>query len=187
MPKKVTVPLTEQQVHLFHNLAQEIVQAYLTKDKILAALSITEEQYKEIAENPTFQRILRQAVSEWSSATNTTKRVRLKSQWAIEEGLPYMFQSMTDTNEPLSARVEAFKAISRIGQLDAHEAHSGSDRSFRIEINIGQGAPPITINSEVLQEPVDNLSQKSDFDADNEPNYSPGKFVSAPPAVFFES
>jgi hypothetical protein len=137
---------------------------------------LSAQDYDTITQNPAFQRILRQAVTEWNGATNTSKRVKLKSQWAIEEGLPYVFQSMTDINEPLSARVEAFKAISRIGQLDSHEQIHGADRTFKLEINIGMGVPTVTIDSAptIEHEPI-----MSDFEVDNEQDYRPGNFISA--------
>jgi hypothetical protein len=194
MPKKVTLPLTEQQIQLYHALAQEIVQAYQTKENILKSLNLSPADYEEIAQTSAFQRIMRQAMNEWNGATNTAKRIRLKSQWAVEEGIPYIFQSMTDTNEPLSARVEAFKAISKIGQLEAQEVSAATDRSFKIEINIGQGIAPITvggwspdhprtksgdqgitIDSEPSIEPM-----KYGFDIENEPDYKPGTFIITP-------
>jgi hypothetical protein len=173
--KQVKIPLSDEQVKLFHALAQEIVQAYQTKENILKSLNISEGDYELIAQNPTFQRILRQLMVEWNGATNTSKRIKTKSQWAIEEGLPYMFQSMTDMNEPLSARVEAFKAISKIGQLDAHDQLHSSDRSFRLEINIGAGVPTVTINSEKI---IEHESIDSEWDVDKEDNYTAGHFVS---------
>ena len=172
--KKVAIPLNDEQVKLFHALAQEIVQAYQTKENILKSLSISEENYELIAQNPTFQRILRQLMVEWGSATNSSKRIKIKSQWAIEEGLPYMFQSMTDVNEPLNARVEAFKAISKIGQLDAHDALQGADRSFKLEINIAAGVPTVTINS---KKTIEHDPDESEWDADKEDNHVSGSFV----------
>jgi hypothetical protein len=179
--KKVKIPLNDEQVKLFHALAQEIVQAYQTKDNILKSLSITENDYELISQNPTFQKILRQLMAEWGVATNTSKRIKLKSQWAIEEGLPYIFQSMTDINEPLSARVEAFKAISKIGQLDAHDAIHGADKSFRLEINIGVGVPTVTIHSEKI---IEHDPNESEWEADLEDNYTSGRFVPADPPTF---
>jgi hypothetical protein len=173
---KLAIPLSEQQVRLYHSLAQEIVQAYQSKENILKGLNITEAQYIEISQTAAFQRLVQQAMNEWNGAGNSAKRVRLKSQWAIEEGLPFMFQSMTDSNEPLSARVEAFKAISKIGQLDTQEINAGADRSFRIEINIGQGVTPVTINSAPTIT-IENEPIKEGFDIENEPNYKPGLFL----------
>lgn len=164
--KKVAIPLNDEQIKLFHALAQELVQAYQTKENILKALSISEDDYDQITQNSTFQRILKQLMAEWNGATNTSKRIKLKSQWAVEEGLPYMFQSMTDVNEPLSARVEAFKAISKIGQLDVNDPLHTSDRSFRLEINIGAGVPTVTINSEKT---IEHNSSEWDIDNENEP------------------
>jgi len=179
--KQVKIPLSDEQVKLFHALAQEIVQAYQTKENILKSLSITEEGYELISQNPTFQRILRQLMVEWNGATNTSKRVKIKSQWAVEEGIPYMFQSMTDMNEPLSARVEAFKAMSKIGQLDTHDQIHSADRSFRLEINIGAGMPTVTINSEKI---IEHEPTTSEWDVDKEDNYTVGRFVPADPPTF---
>ena len=178
--KKVAIPLNDEQVKLFHALAQEIVQAYQTKENILKSLCIDESDYELITQNPTFQRILRQIMTEWNGATNTSKRIKIKSQWAIEEGLPYIFQSMTDINEPLNARVEAFKAISKIGQLDTHDQIHGADRSFRLEINIGtidgKAVPTVTINSEKI---IEHEHKESEWDIDKEDNYTAGRFVPA--------
>jgi hypothetical protein len=157
------------------------VQAYQTKENILKSLSLTEDGYEQIAQNPTFQRILRQLMVEWNGATNSSKRIKTKSQWAIEEGLPYIFQSMTDMNEPLSARVEAFKAISKIGQLDAHDQLHGADKSFRLEINIGAGVPRVTINSEKI---IEHNNNEGEWDVDKEDNYTSGRFVPADPPTF---
>lgn len=179
--RKVAIPLNDEQVKLFHALAQEIVQAYQTKEDILKSLSITGDDYELIAQNPTFQRILRQLMVEWNAATNSSKRIKIKSQWAIEEGLPYIFQSMTDINEPLSARVEAFKAISKIGQLDTQDQIHGADRSFRLEINIGAGVPTVTINSEKI---IEHDNNESEWEADKEDNYTAGRFVPADPPTF---
>ena len=179
--KQVKIPLSDEQVKLFHTLAQEIVQAYQTKENILKSLSISEADYELITQNPSFQRILRQLMVEWGSATNSSKRIKIKSQWAIEEGLPYIFQSMTDINEPLNARVEAFKAISKIGQLDAHDQLQGADRSFRLEINIGAGVPTVTINSEKI---IEHDNNESEWEADKEDNSSSGRFVPADPPTF---
>ena len=177
--KKVQLELTEQQIRLFHALAQEIVQGYLSKENILKALSISEETYDLISQNPTFHRILQHAMTEWSGATNTAKRVRLKSQWAVEEGIPYIFQSMTDINEPLSARVEAFKAISKIGQLDNQET-SRADKTFKLEINIGMGLPPITIDSNISEKVIEHDPNEHE----EKSNYSSGRFVPADPPAF---
>jgi hypothetical protein len=171
--KKVAIPLSEEQVRLYHALAQEIVQAYQTKENILKSLSINESDYELIAQNPTFQRILRQLSIEWNAATNSSKRIKVKAQWAIEEGLPFLFSSMTDVNEPLSARAEVFKALSKIGQLDTHDNLHSSDRSFRLEINIGAGQPTVTINSEVIE----HESTESEWDVDKEDNHTSGRFV----------
>ena len=179
--KQVKIPLNDEQVKLFHALAQEIVQAYQTKENMLKSLNLTEEGYELITHNPTFQRILRQIMVEWNGAVNTAKRVKIKSQWAIEEGLPYIFESMTDSNEPLSARVEAFKAISKIGQLDTHDAIHGADKSFRLEINIGAGLPTVTINSEKI---IEHDPEESEWEADREDNYTSGRFVPADPPTF---
>jgi hypothetical protein len=179
--KQVKIPLSDEQVKLFHALAQEIVQAYQTKENILKSLSISEVDYELISQNPTFQRILRQLMVEWNAATNSSKRIKVKSQWAIEEGLPYIFQSMTDINEPLSARVEAFKAISKIGQLDMHDQIHGADRSFRLEINIAAGVPKVTINS---AQTIEHEPTTSEWDMDKEDNYTVGRFVPADPPTF---
>lgn len=181
----LSVTITEEQARLMHVLAQEIARGYLAHDQILHNLGLSEEDYDVIERQGIFQKLLAGAIAEWNSATNTAKRIKLKSQWAVEETIPTMVAFMTDPKEPLSARVETFKTIARIGQLGNPEPPTPGDGSngFHIEINIGQGVAPITIDSAPLQILEDGeihedaLQAKLGFEyVDDPPGYEPTKF-----------
>lgn len=186
MPNALSVTITEEQARLMHTLAQEIARGYLEHEQILKNLGLSDDDYDAIERTGIFKRLLAQATAEWNSATNTAKRIKLKSQWAIEETIPTMVAFMTDPKEPLSARVETFKTIARIGQLGNPEPPAAGEggSGFHIEINIGQGVAPITIDSAplaVLEDgelQEDALQRRLGFEyVDDPPGYEPTKFT----------
>jgi len=183
MKKALSVTITEEQARIMHVLAQEIARGYLDREQILKNLGMTEEDYEEIEQLAVFQKLLTQAVTEWNAASNSAKRIKLKSQWAVEESIPSMVGFMTDNSEPMAARVEAFKTLARIGGLgNPDPIGSGSEGGgFHIEINIGQGVAPITIDSSVLPAQTEDDLEPAPTDPRFEinfdpPGYEPKKF-----------
>lgn len=119
-------------------LAREIAMDILPLENILENHKILPENWSKIAENPRFQGILQDQIVAWQSATNTAERVKLKSLAFVEEALPEFYARAHDQKEPLSAKVELLKTISKFGGIggNAFDAAMGGEK-FSVTINLG--------------------------------------------------
>ena len=119
-------------------------------DLLFARLGFSREDYDELASTRTFRSMLAQAASEWESAGNTHKRVKLKAAVNVEQSLPSFYQAMIDPKEPLSSRVKVLEVVTRVAGLANPELQpAGSGQYFKLEINLGRDRPPIVIENNV--------------------------------------
>lgn len=140
------------------DLAIGMAKGLENEDELLSRLGFTRQEYDELAQTRTFREILSQAASEWEGASNTHKRVKLKAAVNVEQALHHFYTSMIDPKEPLSSRVKALEVVARIGQLGNPEIiPPGGGQFFRLEINLGQSAPPI-----VIEHDVDDVTREHD-------------------------
>ena len=129
------------------DLANGIAKDVEDIDKLLERLGFTREDYDELVGTRTFKSILAQAASEWEGASNTHKRIKLKAAINIEQALPHFFSEMTNPTEPLSSKVKAFEAVSRVAGLGNPElVQPGGGQFFKLEINLGGDKPPVIID-----------------------------------------
>lgn len=130
------------------DLANGIAKDVEDIDKLLERLGFTREDYDELVGTRTFKSILSQATSEWEGASNTHKRIKLKAAINIEQALPHFFSEMTNPTEPLSSKVKAFEAVSRVAGLGNPElVQAGGGQFFKLEINLGGDKPPVIIDA----------------------------------------
>lgn len=122
-------------------LAREIAKDIIPLDQILKSHQISVNDYQIISTNPYFQSILAQAAADWNSASNTVQRVRLKAAAIVEEGLLEMSARLHDTEENLNAKVELFKVLTKLGNLEVQKEASGGNERFSLVINIGDNNP----------------------------------------------
>jgi hypothetical protein len=140
-------------------LANDIAAAILPLEDILQRHGLTPAEYDTITRDPRFLRLLQSAVAEWTSVNNTTQRVRIKSQVAVEMALPDLYRTVTDPSIPLHHRAAMLRMLASLGKLidtggePANTGNRGQEFSISITIN---GAtkrfdgfnPPPTIDAE---------------------------------------
>lgn len=119
-------------------LAREIAMDIRPLEDILETHQITPEKWENIKENPHFQAVLRGAIEDWQAAGNTAERVKLKSLAFVEEALPEFYARAHDPKEPLNAKIEVLKTVSKfagvgVSQFDA----SAPGERFSVTINLG--------------------------------------------------
>lgn len=131
-------------------LAREIAMDINTIDSILNSHGLDSNQWESISKSPSFQSLLASEVEAWGSATNTAERVRLKSLSFVEEALPEFYARVHDNREPLSAKTEILKAVSRfagigtaldagmVGEKVSITINLGEDHQLKIEKSLGQ-------------------------------------------------
>jgi len=139
-------------------LARDLAQELFEPDQIRQTHNLSPEQFDKILDDPGFQKMLREMVMDWQSASGTAERVRVKAATAVEVALDSFFQDITDRTIPLAQRTDALKALMKLGELgekDVSLGPAGSGVSISINLGVpGQGHPPktITVDATALPE-----------------------------------
>ena len=136
---KLTTP-SELAEHQMRSLAKEIACDMLPLEEILRNARVDYDTFERIRGTPQFKALLAEAVEQWHGATNSRKRVRLKSATIIEDILPSLAVAAVDPNFPATARIELIKALMRAGGVADGAPQSGDtsgQSGVRIVINMG--------------------------------------------------
>jgi hypothetical protein len=137
-------------------LALELAKGIEEPEIILKRLGWNEDDYDEIKQSRVFKAMLRTYSEEWQGASNTQKRVRLKSAVNIEAALPDFYTAMINPNEPLMARVKTLEILGKLGGLGGSETIAGQNgvggngQYFKLEIHMDRDRPPIIIDGGTL-------------------------------------
>lgn len=118
-------------------LAREIAMDLNTIDEILKTHEIDANQWETISNSPAFKSLLASEVEAWESATNTAERVRLKSLSFVEEALSEFYARVHDPREPLSAKTEVLKTVSRFAGIGGTVDTGMVGEKVSVTINLG--------------------------------------------------
>jgi hypothetical protein len=162
--------MTQHDEKRLRDLAAGLIRGIEEPEIILERCGFTTDDYTELSETRMFRQMLREAQEEWEGARNTHKRIKLKAAVNIEEALPHFFQAMTDVKEPLSSKVKAFEVVSRVAGLGNPEpVAAGNGQFFKLEINLGGGAPSLVLANGVenvtIEHETHEFAQSKLFDA----------------------
>ena len=124
---------------LLLRIARELAMEIMQLPDILSKLGISSAQWDSIKELPRFQYLLNDMMLAWQTAQNTPERVKLKSAAMLEEALPEMYQRIHDSREPLAAKTEMLKLVSRLAGIGGETAAGEVKERFVLSINIGDG------------------------------------------------
>ena len=140
--------LTKSEEIRLRELARGIITGIEEPEDVLKRLEFTLDEYTALTETRMFRLMLTQAQSEWDGASNTHKRIKLKAAVNIEEALPHFYKAMVNPNEPLSSKVKAFEAISKVAGLGQPEpVAAGNGQFFNLQINLGAGVTPLSFGA----------------------------------------
>lgn len=96
-----------------------------------------------------FRDMVKQAKTLWHSDLSIKERIRLKSQVLVEDSLLSIFQIIHDANNAIPAKLDAFKQLSRVAEVESPERSRGDTGSrFTVQINLGDSAPPVIIDAQ---------------------------------------
>lgn len=129
--------LAEDNLRLI-KIAREIASDMRPLPDILKAYLVTDAEWERISSNSHFRNYLASAVEEWNSVANTADRVRIKALAFVEEWMPELYARGHDIKEPLSAKVELLKTMSKLGGVGQVEAIGGGGERMVVQINLGQ-------------------------------------------------
>lgn len=124
--------------HVTHlKLAREIAMDLRPLPDILTMHGVSEADWEAIKQSPVFQKLLQSEVEAWEAATNTAERVKLKSLAFVEEALPEFFGRAHDPKEPLNAKVEVLKTVSKFAGVGGSVDGANIGEKLTVTINLG--------------------------------------------------
>ena len=118
-------------------LAREIAMDVHSLDEILSTHGIDTQHWEALNSSPIFQSVLKSAVEEWQSATNTAERVKIKSLVFVEEALPEFYARAHDPKEPLAAKTEILKTIAKFAGVGGSIDGAVTGEKMTVTINLG--------------------------------------------------
>jgi hypothetical protein len=129
-------------------LARDIAIEFHGLPTILRAHEISDEQWAQISVNPQFLAMAAEMKRTWDSAGNAKERVRMKASTAVEAMLPIILNDIASPATPLAQKTEALKLLAKLGELGETQREGGdAGERFHVTINLGAGAPPVTVSA----------------------------------------
>ena len=97
--------------------------------------------------------MVKQAKSIWSSDLSVKERIRLKSQVLVEDSILEIFSILHNRDNAIPARLDAFKQLARVAEVDQPERGKGDTGSrFTVSINLGDTIKPVVIEGDTNAE-----------------------------------
>lgn len=124
------------------SLARELAQDIRPVDDVVKDYGYTgahDPLFQAVLTTNDFRRFLEEAMREWNNADSTKKRIRLKAQAAMEEGLPRLFETFNNAIDPKD-RIDAGKLLAKLAGFEDQQnpnAMGGESGGVKIVINIG--------------------------------------------------
>jgi hypothetical protein len=93
--------------------------------------------------------MVKQAKSLCNSDLSVKERIRLKSQVLVEDSLLEIFSILHNRDNAIPARLDAFKQLARVGEVDQPERGKGdAGNRFTVSINLGDTIKPVVIEGD---------------------------------------
>ncbi len=130
-------------------LAIELAVQIRPVAEILIHYNLSRAELSTKLKEPMFRDMVKQAKTLWHSDLSIKERIRLKSQVLVEDSLLSIFQIIHDANNAVPAKLDAFKQLSRVAEVESPEKYKGDTGSrFIVQINLGDSMPPVIIESQ---------------------------------------
>lgn len=99
--------------------------------------------------DPMFRDMVKQAKALWNSDLSVKERIRLKSQVLVEDSILEIFSILHNRDNAIPARLDAFKQLARVAEVDQPERGKGDTGSrFTVSINLGDTIQPVVIEGD---------------------------------------
>ena len=118
-------------------LARELAMDIKPLEELLETHKISASEWEMMRENAHFQGVLYEQKVAWEGAQNTAERVKLKSLAFVEEALPEFYARAHDPKEPLNAKVEVLKTISKFAGIGGSNFDAQVGERLSVTINLG--------------------------------------------------
>lgn len=153
-------------------LAIELAKDILEPEQILGNLGLSLGAYDVIKNTRAFKELFTQALTEWKSAANTQKRVKLLAATTVEAALPTFWADFNNPQEALATRVALLNALAKIGGLGQQEQSERAalpGQTFKLEIHLADRRETITINAPTIDSQRETWDDESAEDGEFDP------------------
>lgn len=134
-------------------LAVEIAIQIRPVAEILGVYNLSRKDLVRKLKDPMFRDMVKQAKSIWSSDLSVKERIRLKSQVLVEDSILEIFSILHNRDNAIPARLDAFKQLARVAEVDQPERGKGDTGSrFTVSINLGDTIKPVVIEGDTNAE-----------------------------------
>jgi hypothetical protein len=133
-------------------VARNLAMGIYEIDVILKNCDVKITDFNRWRNHPRFLEYLKSEKDAWTAAQNTPERAKLKAGIIMEEFMVDAFTELRDKKTPLNQRVELAKLLAKIagmGEREAVPTGGGAGGGFNLQINIGAGLQPVTINHSI--------------------------------------
>lgn len=107
---------------------------------ICRSFGMTTAQGESLQQHPAYKTYYDSALAEWTAAHNTGARAELKAARAVEEAIPAVFAHIHDPEASDTSKIEAFKALGKLGRVGERVAGGGGGGGDMVKITINLGA-----------------------------------------------
>lgn len=107
---------------------------------ICRSFGMSEAKGQALQEHPAYKTYYDSALAEWTAAHNTGARAELKAARAVEEAIPAVFAHIHDPEASDTSKIEAFKALGKLGRVGERVAGGGGGGGDMVKITINLGA-----------------------------------------------
>jgi hypothetical protein len=149
----VTVPGTETALDLSSlsaHVAMELAAQLSDAPAIRERYGISEDQWLVLSRTPIFREMLKEAIVKLRGDLNSGKRITLKSEVALEDSIPVLYNLAHDADIRAEARIEAIKTMAQLSGRNSKEgqqAAAGSGFNIAIQINTGEEQKTVNVSN----------------------------------------
>lgn len=158
---KVMVPGTDVGLDLSHlnaHIAAELAAGLSDAATIRERYGISQAQWDTLRKTPAFRNMLAEALQKLQGDLNAGKRITIKSEIALEDSIPVLYEIAHDRDAQSGARVDAVKTMAALAGRNAKEGQgAAAGPGFSININFSGDdgkTKKVIIDGHALPEPT---------------------------------
>jgi hypothetical protein len=150
---------------MLSRLAHELARDIHPLETVLQQFKIDPDYFgQHIIDHPLFKQKFMEATALWQGSNKAKERASTKAALLFEEWLPEADRLFHDTQQPMSAKIEAMKLLAKIGQLDQSDS-KGVAAGERVVVNINlsaANAPSIVIDKMAEPKTIEGTVERID-------------------------
>ena len=148
----IDAQMVEDAIERLRPLAKDLAADLVPWKTMINKHRVTEQEFSDLLDNDIFLELLDEERATWDSPEHTAERIRLKSQFAVEQQMLDVTNIVSDTDINPAIRLKAYAELIRLAGTDHVAAQrnaqgrSGEQERFSISIHLGEGRDPVCVS-----------------------------------------